>query len=151
MQIEKDINYTPATDISSQNMWQMPSAINLDSSGLRCSSQTEVLRCRDKVYSHTTQVYQASSLHSASTRYFKSALVLFSSNCSVGHGLPSIAHSLQKKVTGTSPTQKSTFSKAIDSFHQVNLLYDGIIKCFSTMAQSSITSNKMFTYKQSHT
>jgi hypothetical protein len=38
VQIEKEINYTPATNISSQNMWQMPSAINLDSSGLRCSS-----------------------------------------------------------------------------------------------------------------
>ncbi len=43
-QIGKEINYTPATDISSQNMWQMPPAINLDSSGLRCSSRTEVLK-----------------------------------------------------------------------------------------------------------
>jgi hypothetical protein len=148
VQIEKEINYTLATNISSQNMWQMPSAINLDSSGLHRSSQTEVLRCRDKVYSHTTQAHQASPLHSASTICFKSALVLFSSFCSVGHRLPSIAHSLQDKVTKTSTTQKSTFSKAINSFHWVNLLYDGTINCFSTVAQSSVISDKTFTYKQ---
>ncbi len=29
MKIEKEINYTPANNISSQNMWQMPSAIVL--------------------------------------------------------------------------------------------------------------------------
>jgi hypothetical protein len=34
VQFENEINYTPATNISSQNMWRMPSAINLDSSGL---------------------------------------------------------------------------------------------------------------------
>jgi hypothetical protein len=38
VQIEKEINYIPATNISSQNMWQMPPAIYLDSSDLRCSS-----------------------------------------------------------------------------------------------------------------
>ncbi len=38
VQIDKEINYTPATNISCQNMWQMPPAINLDSSGLPCSS-----------------------------------------------------------------------------------------------------------------
>jgi hypothetical protein len=38
VQNEQEINYTPATNNNSQNLWQMPSAINLDSSGLRCSS-----------------------------------------------------------------------------------------------------------------
>ncbi len=44
VQIEQEINYTPATNTNSQNVWQMPSAIDLDSSGLRCSSQTKVLK-----------------------------------------------------------------------------------------------------------
>jgi hypothetical protein len=38
VQIKQEINSTPATNTNSQNLWQMPSAINLDSSGLRCSS-----------------------------------------------------------------------------------------------------------------
>ncbi len=126
----------------------MPSAINLDSSGLCCSSQTKVLKHRDKVYSHTTQVDQGYPLHSTSKRCFKSAVALFSSICSVGYGLPSIAHSLQEKVTVTSTCQNSTFSKTINSYHQVNSLYNRTINCFSTMAQSSIASNETFTYKQ---
>jgi hypothetical protein len=72
----------------------MPSAIYLDSSDPGCSSRVEVLKRQDKVYSHTTQVGQDSSLRSASKQCFKSALVLFSSICSVEYGLPSIAHSL---------------------------------------------------------
>jgi hypothetical protein len=38
VQIEQEINSTPTRNINSQNLWQMPSAINLDSSGLRRSS-----------------------------------------------------------------------------------------------------------------
>ncbi len=30
----------------------------------------------------------------------------------------------------------------------MNLLYDGTINCFLTMAQSRVTSNETFTYKQ---
>jgi hypothetical protein len=100
------------------------------------------------VYSHSTQVGQGSPLHSASKQCFKSALVLFSSICSVGYGLPSIAHSLQEKVTVTSTTSKLAFLKAINSYHWVNSLYDGMINCFSMMTQASIASNKTFTYKQ---
>jgi hypothetical protein len=106
VQIEQEINYTPATNTNSQNLWQIPSAINLDSSGLRCSSQTKVLKHWDKVYLHTTQVDQDYPLRSSSKQFFKSVLVLFSSICSVGYGLPSIAHSLQGKVTVTSTCQK---------------------------------------------
>ena len=36
----------------------------------------------------------------------------------------------------------------MDSYHRVNTLYDGMINCFSTVAQSSIASNKTFTYKE---
>ncbi len=42
----------------------------------------------------------------------------------------------------------STFSKAVDSYYQVNTLYGGTINCFSMVAQSSIASNETFTYKQ---
>ncbi len=42
----------------------------------------------------------------------------------------------------------STFSKAVDSYHHVNTLYDGRINCFSMVPQSSIVSNETFTYKQ---
>ena len=38
------------------------------------------------------------------------------------------------------------FSNAIDSYHHVNTLYDGTMKCFSTLTQSSIPLNKTFSY-----
>jgi hypothetical protein len=62
--------------------------------------------------------------------------------------LPSIAQSLQEKVTVTSTTSQSAFSKAIDSYHRMNSLYDGTINCFLMMAQASAASNETFTYKQ---
>ncbi len=69
-------------------------------------------------------------------------MALFSSIFSHGHGYSS---SLQETIPDV---VHSTFSKAIDSFHQVNTLYDGTINCFSMVAQSSIASNETFTYKQ---
>jgi hypothetical protein len=114
---EQEIISTSASNTNSHTSWQMPSAINLDSSGLRCSSRAEVLKHRDKVYSHTTQVDQGSLLHSATKRCFKSALVLFSSICSDEFGLTSIAQSLQEKVTVTSKLPQSSLSKAVDSYH----------------------------------
>ncbi len=42
----------------------------------------------------------------------------------------------------------SLFSKAVNSYHQVNSLYDGTINCFSTLAQSSVASNETFNYKE---
>jgi hypothetical protein len=91
----------------------MPTPINLDSSGLRHSSRTEVTKRCDKVYSNTmTLTNQTAHLFLASPpRSFKSALVLFSTICSFGCGMSCMAHSLQEKVTVT-----STFSKAIDSY-----------------------------------
>jgi hypothetical protein len=56
-----------------------------------------------------------------------------------------MAHSLQEKVTVTST---SIFSNAINSYHCVNTLYSGMIKYFPTLAQSSIASNKTFSYNQ---
>jgi hypothetical protein len=144
--VEIEINPPQATNTNSQNMWQMPQSVNLDTSGLRRSSRTEVLNRRDKVYSNMATLSNA-PLQSASKRCFKSALVIFTSICTIGNGLKSIAHSLQEEVTVTSTT-KSAFSNAMDSYHRVNTLYDGMINCFSTVAQSSIASNKTFTYKE---
>jgi hypothetical protein len=144
--VEIEINPSQATKTNSQNMWQMPQSVNLDTSGLRRSSRTEVLGRRDKMYSNMATLSHA-PLQSASKRCFKSALVIFASICTVGDGLKSIAHSLQEEVTITSTT-KSAFSNAMDSYHWVNTLYDGTINCFSTVAQSSIASNKTFTYKE---
>jgi hypothetical protein len=218
-----------------QDIWQMPSPINLDSSGLRHSSRTLVLNRHNEVYSHVTQMIQenmlpaglglhlatptlpvaldpsasftlpvaldpssssalpaaldplanstlsaaldpyASSitpaaldpsadplfsvtldprsarpsnlsagfgLRSTSWKSSIAALAIFSSICSHGHGYSSL---FQKKL---SDVTHSTFSKAVDSYHCVNTLYDGIMNCFSTVAQSSIALNETFTYKQ---
>ncbi len=155
--IEKEINTPIAVSDSSQNLWHMPTPINLDSSGLHCSSRTPVLNRRGKVYSNTTFLtnQNLSSLDSASTQRtnlrstsspsFKSALVLFSTICAFGYGLACMAHSLQEKFTVTST---SMFLNAIDSYHCVNTLYDGMINCFSMLAQSSIASNETFSYNQ---
>ncbi len=42
----------------------------------------------------------------------------------------------------------SRLTHAIESYHSVNLLYDGTINCFSTLAQSSTALNETFNYKQ---
>jgi hypothetical protein len=144
--VEIEINPPQATNTNSQNMWQMPQSINLDTSGLRHSSRTEVLGRRVKMYS-TMATLSHAPLQLASKRCFKSALVIFASICTIGDGLKSIAHSLQEEVTVTLTT-KSAFSNAMDNYHQVSTLYNGMMNCFSTMAQSSIVSNKTFTYKE---
>jgi len=153
--IDTDINNPTATSDSPNNQWHMPSPINLETSGLRRSSRTEVLARCGLVYSNTKLTDQDKSitkpqpahLRPASQRssHLKSALVLFSTICSFGYGLSCMAHSLQEKVSTTST---STFSNAIDSYHRVNTLYDGTINCFSTLAQSSIASNETFSYNQ---
>jgi hypothetical protein len=111
----------------------MPKKINLDSSGLRQSTQTEVLLWRDKVYSHSTlkKMIQQSLKHAC--------LVLFSSFCAIGVGLKCGVHPHQVFATSS-----STLSNAIESYHQVNSLYDKTINCFSTLAQSNVASNDSF-------
>ena len=119
------------------NDWQMPQQIDLDSSGLRRSTRTEVLRRRDKVYSHSTikKIIQRSSKHAC--------LVLFSSFCAIGAGLKCGVHPHQVLAASS-----STLSNAVASYHRVNSLYDGTINCFSTLAQSSVASNETFNYKE---
>jgi hypothetical protein len=196
---------------SAQDAWQIPTPINLDSSGLCCSSRTLVLNRRDKIYSHVTQMIQENMLpaglglrlatptlpaapdppaistmpvafdlsasfitpaaldpsanpllsatfdscsarpsnlsagfgmRSASWKSSIAALALFSSICSHGHECSSF---FQEKL---SDVTHSTFSKAVDSYHCVNTLYDEMIHCLSMIAQSSIASNETFTYKK---
>jgi hypothetical protein len=143
--IEQKINHPIATANDNSHIQKMPTPINLDSSGLRCSSRAEVMKRCDKAYSNTTTLTnQTAHLRLAGPpRSFKSALVLFSTICFFGYGLSCMAHSLQEKNTVT-----STFSKAIDSYHRVNTLYDGTINCFLTLTQSSIALNETFNYNQ---
>ena len=70
-------------------------------------------------------------------------LVLFSSFCTIGAALNGGVHSHQVLAQSS-----SLFSNAIDSYYWVNSLYDGIINCFSTLAQSSVASNETFNYKE---
>jgi hypothetical protein len=113
--IENEINNPIAASDSTHNLWHMPPPINLDSSGLRCSSRTEVMKRHGKVYSNTTTLMnQEAHLHSASPQSFKSALVLFSTICSFGYGLSCMAYSQQKKVTVTL-TAKVSFSDYADA------------------------------------
>jgi hypothetical protein len=120
------------------NKRQMPNIINLDSSGLQHSSWKEVLSWRDKIYSHSTTSFKQINRGSK-----HACLVLFSSFCTVGTELTHGAYSLQDNLISC-----SKFSYAIDSYHRVNLLYDGTINCFFTLTLSSTALNKTFTYKQ---
>jgi hypothetical protein len=70
-------------------------------------------------------------------------LVLFSSFCAIGTGLTCEVHPHQVFAT-----RSSTLLNAIESYHQVNSLYDGTINCFSTLAHSSVALNETFTYKE---
>jgi hypothetical protein len=80
--IENEINNPIAASNSTYNLWHTPPPINLDSSGLRCSSRIEVMKWHGKVYSNTTTLMnQEAHLRSASPQSFKSALVLFSTIC----------------------------------------------------------------------
>ncbi len=85
--IDEEINYPIAVSNSSQ-----PTPINLDFSGLRCSSRTEVLSRRGLVYSDTTLMDhdecltspQTAHLRLASQQSFSSVHVLFSTICPFG-------------------------------------------------------------------
>jgi hypothetical protein len=117
----------------------MPDNIDLDSSGLRCSTRTAVLGRREQVYSHSAISLKAQIKQSLK----KTCLVLFSSFCSIGSGLTCWAHSHQVLAQSS-----YRLTHAIESYHRVNSLYDRTINCFSTLVQSSMASNETFNYKQ---
>jgi hypothetical protein len=119
--IDEEINYPIAASDSFQ-----PTPINLDSSGLCCSSRTEVLNRRGLVYSDTTLMDhdqpltspQTAHLHSASQQSFSSARVLFSTICPFG-GLSCWVQSLVVKVQASSPPKVSCHAFALLAFKPV--------------------------------
>ncbi len=129
---------SPDSYTTQQDEWQIPDNINLDSSGLRCSTGSAVLGRPNKVYSHSTTSLKTQVKRSST----KACLVLFSSFCAIGAGLTCWVHSHQVLAQSS-----SKLTHAIESYHRVNL-YDGTINCFSTLAQSSMALNEMFNYKQ---
>jgi hypothetical protein len=78
------------------------------------------------------------------TPFKVACLVLFSLFCSYDMGIMALAHTHQTIAM----KMPSFLTTAVNSFHQVNTLYDGTINCFSTLAQSNEASNETFTYKQ---
>jgi hypothetical protein len=152
--IHEEINNPTAVSDSSQNLWHMPTPINLDSSGLRCSSRTEVLGRCGKVYSNTTTLMdhderptspQITHLRSASPQRFSSARVPFSTIFSFGR-LSSLVHSLAVKVQASSPPKVSRHAFALLAFEPVtstnqNSFATIALKAIAEM-QASADSNK---------
>ncbi len=62
-------NDTEINRNSAQDVWQMPTAINLDSNGLRQSSRTLVLNRQDMIYSHATRMIQETMLPAGLARH----------------------------------------------------------------------------------
>ena len=88
---------SPVESNSQPNEWQMLDKINLDFSGLRCSTHSAVLSWWEKVCSHSTTVLKSvkqSSKHAC--------LVLFLSFCTIGAALNGGVHSHQVLVTSSS-------------------------------------------------
>ena len=88
---------SPVESNSQPNEWQMLDKINLDFSGLRCSTHSAVLSWWEKVCSHSTTVIKSvkqSSKHAC--------LVLFLSFCTICAALNGGVHSHQVLVTSFS-------------------------------------------------
>jgi hypothetical protein len=104
----------------------MPTPINLESSGLSCSSRTEVLARRGLVYSNTTLMDQDEGmtkpqnahLRSASQQSFSSVHVPFSTICPFG-GLPCWVQSLAVKVQASSTLTVSRHDFTLFAFEPV--------------------------------
>ncbi len=119
------------------NELAMPESVDLHKSGLRRLSHLAALHSNETIAAHST-------LPINYTPFKLACLALFSLFCSYGVGTIALAHTHQTIATQT----PSFLTTAVNSFHQVNNLYDGTISFFSTLAQSSEASSKMFTYKQ---
>jgi hypothetical protein len=119
--IDEEINYPIAASDSFQ-----PTPINLDSSGLHCSSRTEVLNRHGLVYSDTTLMDhderltspQITHLRSASQQSFSSARIPFSTICPFG-GLSCWVQSLAVKVQVSSTPKVSRHAFALFAFEPV--------------------------------
>jgi len=119
--IDEEINYPIAASDSSQ-----PKPINLESSGLRCLSRTEVLARRGLVYSNKMLMDQDEGmtkpqnahLRSASQRSFSSVRVPFSTICPFG-GLSCWVQSLAVKVQVSSTLTVSHHAFTLFAFEPV--------------------------------
>jgi hypothetical protein len=96
--INEEIDHPIAATDGSQNKWQIPTSIKLDSSGL----------------------WQNAHLRSASPQSFTSAHVPFSTICSnLSSGLTSMVHSLAVKVQASSTPKNSCYTFALLAFEPV--------------------------------
>jgi hypothetical protein len=118
------------------NEWQMPESVNIHSSGLQRLPSLGALHSSETIEAHSTLPIKQGFLKAA-------CLALFSSFCAYGT-TTALVHSHQ---TIAKP-KPSLLTTAVNSFHQVNTLYDGTVNCISTLAQSSEASSETFTYKQ---
>ena len=146
--IDEEINYPIAASNSSQ-----PTLINLASSGLCCSSRTEVLNRRGLVYSDTTLMDhderptspQVTHLCSASQRSFSSARVPFFTICPFG-GLSCWVQSLAVKVQASSTPKVSRHAAALSAFKPITSTNQNSFAAIALKAiaemQASADSNK---------
>ena len=124
--IDEEINNPTAASDSSKNQCHMPTPINLESSGLRLLSRTEVLARRGLVYSNATLMDQDEGmtkpqnahLRLASQRSFSSVRVPFSTICPFG-GLSCWVQSLAVKVQVSSTQTVSRHAFALFAFEPV--------------------------------
>jgi hypothetical protein len=149
--INEEINNPTAFSDSSQNLWHMPTPINLDSSGLRCSSRTEVLGRRGKVYSNTTTLMdhdkrptnpQITHLRLASPQRFSSDCIPFSTIFSFGR-LSSLVHFLAVKVQASSPPKVSRHAFPLLAFEPVTSTNQN---SFATIALKAIVEMQASAY-----
>jgi hypothetical protein len=114
--IDEEINYPIAASNSSQ-----PTPINLDSSGLRRSSRTEVLNRCGLVMDHDERLTSPLTTHlrSASQQSFSSARVPFSNICPFG-GLSCGVQSLAVKVQASSTTTVSCHAFTLFAFESIS-------------------------------
>jgi hypothetical protein len=118
------------------NEWAMPESVDPHKSGLWRSSHLAALHSNETIAAYST-------LPIKHTPFKVACLMLFSWFCSYCMGTMALAYTHQMIATKL----PSFLTTAVNSFHQVNTLYDGTINCFSTLAQSSVASNETFTYK----
>ncbi len=124
--INDEIDHSIAATNSSKNQWQMPTPINLDSSGL----------------SHaTTMTNQEAHLHLASPQSFSSARIPFSIFRSyLSSGLTSWVQSLAVKVQVSSTPTVSCHAFTLLAFEPITSTTQVSCHAFALLAFESVTS-----------
>jgi hypothetical protein len=93
---------------------------------------------------HLSETIKAHSILPIKQGFLKAACLAIFSLFNAYGTTKVLMHSHQTIAT----TKASFLTTAVNSFYQVNILYDGMVNYFSALAQSSETSNETFTYKQ---